>query len=96
MNLDPSELRDLQISIADQIYIQVANWRLYLGDAGLAEALSVECIGRSARGPSVAVKEALEAIKVPLAGGMTSLPLSELIPSEQVRDLQEILEPYCR
>ena len=37
----------------------------------------------------------LDAVKVPLAGGASQLPLSKLIPPAQLRDLEEILEPYC-
>ena len=96
MNLDQTQLRELQVSIADQIYIQVANWNLYLGDAGLAESLAVECSANLDQGASTASRLAIESVQVPLAGGSTRLPLSRLIPSAQLLDLEEILEPYCR
>ena len=96
MTLDTSQLKDLEISIADRIYIQVASWNLYLGDAGLAEALALECNANLDQGASVAARKALETVQVPLGGGSTRLPLARLIPSGQIFDLEEILDPYCR
>ncbi len=96
MNLDPSQIRDLQISIGDRLYIQVASWHLYLGDAGLAEALAIECTAYLDQGETVAARKALEAVQVPLGEGSTRLPLARLIPSGQIFDLEEILAPYCR
>ena len=96
MTLDPSQIRDLQISIGDRLYIQVASWHLYLGDAGLAEALAMECIAHLDQGESVSARKALEAVQVQLGGGSTRLPLARLIPSGQIFDLEEILVPYCR
>jgi len=96
MNLDPSKIRDLQVSIGDRLYIQVASWHLYLGDAGLAEALAIECTAHLDQGETVAARKALEAVQVPLGEGSTRLPLARLIPSGQIFDLEEILAPYCR
>ena len=93
---DSSQIRELAILIADRLFIQVGNWNLYLGDAGLARDLAIECLATSEGGPNVAARKGLEAIQVKLGGGITSLPLSRLIPSNQLFDLEEILEPYCR
>ena len=96
MALNPADLRDLQISIGDRLYIQVASWHLYLRDAGLAETLAMECNANLDLGASVAARKALEAVQVQLAGGTTRLPLARLIPSGQIFDLEDILDPYCR
>ena len=96
MTLDTSQLKDLEISIADRIYIQVASWNLYLGDAGLAKALAIECNAKLDLGASDAAIKALESLQVSLAGGSTSLPLARLVPPAQLYDLEEILTPYCR
>ncbi len=96
MNLDSIQLRDLQIAIADRLYIQVESWNLYLGDAGLAERLAIECNAHLQEGETVAARKALEAVQVQIAGGNTRLPLARLIPSGQIFDLEEILSPYCR
>ena len=94
--VDSSQINELAISIADRLFIQVGNWNLYLGDAGLAKDLAIECQANFEQGANVASQKALEAIQVKLGGGKTILPLSKLIPSNQLFDLEEILEPYCR
>tara|TARA_Y100001968_G_scaffold212736_1_gene195852 strand:- start:206 stop:502 length:297 start_codon:yes stop_codon:yes gene_type:complete len=95
-SIDSSEINELAIAIADRLFIRVGNWNLYLGDAGLAKDLAIECKANFEQGANVAAKKALEAIQVKLGGGITSLPLSSLIPSNQLFELEEILEPYCR
>jgi hypothetical protein len=96
MSLDAASLRDLSNSLSDRLYLQIANWHLYLGDAGLAEALAIECSARMDQGAAVAARQALEAVQVPIGGGGTRLPLARLMPAAQLRDLEEILEEYCR
>ena len=91
-----SQIRALTISIADRLFIQVGNWNLYLGDAGLAKDLAIECHAHFEKGANVAARLGLEAIQVKLGGGTTRLPLSRLMPSNQLFELEEILEPYCR
>ena len=95
-SIDSSQINELAISIADRLFIQVEKWNLYLGDAGLAKDLAIECQANFEQGSNVAAKKGLEAIQVKLGGGTTCLPLSRLIPSNQLFDLEEILEPYCR
>ena len=96
MTIDASDMRDLEISIADRIYIQIANWHLYLGDAGLAKILALECQANLSQGAGIAARKALEAVQVQLGGGSFRLPLARLIPPSQIFDLEEILEPYSR
>ncbi len=96
MNLGQVELRELKISIADRMFIQVESWNLYLGDAGLEEALAIECSAYLDQGSNIAARKALEAVSVQLGGGNTRLPLARLIPSAQILELEEILDPYCR
>ncbi len=96
MTLDALALQELKASIAERLFIQVASWHLYLGDAGLAETLAIECAAHLDKGASVAARNAVESVQVQLAGGSTRLPLSRLIPPGQLLDLEEILDPYCR
>ncbi len=96
MTTDSEIIRELKISLADRLFIQVGNWRLYLGDAGVAEALAIECNVYLAQGASVAARKALEAVNVQLGGGNTRIPLARLIPPGPIYDLEEIFEPSCR
>ncbi len=96
MSLSASDLRDLEVALADRLYLQIAGWHLYLGDAGLAQALAIECAARLDQGTAVAARQSLEAVQVPIGGGSTRLPLARLIPSGQLRDLEDVLEPFCR
>ena len=95
-SIDASQINELEALIADRLYIQVGNWNLYLGDAGLAKDLAIECNVNIHQGANVAARKALEAVPVKLGGDNTQLPLSRLIPPSQFFDLEDILEPYCR
>tara|TARA_B100000965_G_scaffold115762_1_gene95539 strand:+ start:370 stop:666 length:297 start_codon:yes stop_codon:yes gene_type:complete len=95
-SINSSQINELAVLIADRLFIQVGNWNLYLGDAGLAKDLAIECQANFEKGANIAASKGLEAIEVKLGGGKTKLPLSRLIPSNQFYDLEEILEPYCR
>jgi hypothetical protein len=96
MSISAGDLKDLEVALADRLYLQVARWHLYLGDAGLAQALAIECAARLDQGTAVCARQALEAVQVPIGGGGTRLPLARLIPADQLRDLEEVLEPFCR
>jgi hypothetical protein len=94
MTLSATDLKDLELALADRLYVQVASWHLYLGDAGLAQTLAIECSARVDQGAKVCARQALEAVQVPI--GSTRLPLARLVPAGQLRDLEEVLEPFCR
>ena len=96
MSLPASELQDLEQTLSDRLYIQINGWHLYLGDAKLARPLAIECSARIDESAALAARKALEAVAVPVAGGASQLPLARLIPPAQLRDLEEILETYCR
>ena len=96
MTLAARDLEELTQAIADRLYVQVAGWHLYLGDAGLAQTLAIECAGRLDQGAEVCARQALEAVQVPVGGGATRLPLARLVPAGQLRDLEEVLQPFCR
>jgi Protein of unknown function (DUF3181) len=91
MPLSASDIRELQLEIADRLYLQVGSWHLYLGDAGIAEALAIECAARLDQGPGVCARQALEAVQVPIGGGSSRLPLARLLPPGQLQDLEDLL-----
>ena len=96
MSLSDADLQDLQAALADRLYVQISGWHLHLGDAELAGPLAIECSALVDQGAAVAARRAVEAVKVQIAGGASQLPLARLLPPAQLRELEEILEPYCR
>ena len=87
-------ISDLENIISEKIFIKIEKWNLYLGDAGLARRLAIECISNKEQGPLEAAKISLKAITVKVGDGVNSIPLINLITSSQILELKEILESF--
>ena len=87
-------ISDLENIISEKIFIKIENWNLYLGDAGLARHLAIECISNKNQGPLDAAKISLKAIKAKVGDGVNSIPLINLITTAQILELEEILESF--
>ena len=87
-------ISDLENIISEKIFIKIENWNLYLGDAGLARHLAIECISNKNQGPLDAAKISLKAIKAKVGDGVNSIPLINLITHSQILELEEILESF--
>ena len=85
---------DLENIIAEKIFIKIEKWNLYLGDAGLARHLAIECISNKEQGPLEAAKISLKAINVKVGDGVKNIPLINLVTSSQIFELEEILEDF--
>ena len=85
-------ISDLENIISEQIFIKIENWNLYLGDAGLARNLAIECIRNINKGPLEAAKISLNAINVKVGDGDESIPLFSLVSHSQIYQLEEILQ----
>ena len=68
-SIDSAQINELTVLIADRLFIQVGSWNLYLGDAGLAKDLAIECQAYFEQGANVAARKGLEAIQVKLGVG---------------------------
>ena len=88
------QISDLENIISEKVFIKIENWNLYLGDAGLARNLSIECISNKDRGPLDAAKISLKAINVKIGDGVNTIPLINLITTSQILELEEILESF--
>lgn len=86
------QISDLENIISEKIFIKIEKWNLYLGDAGLARNLALECISNLEKGSHECAKLSLEAIKVKIGDGNQTILLSKLITSSQIFDLEEILD----
>jgi len=88
------QISDLADIISEKIFIKIEKWNLYLGDAGLARKLAIECISNKDQGASEAAKISLSKINVKVGDGVKSIPLVNLITSSQIIELEEILESF--
>ena len=89
------QISDLENIISEKVFIKIEKWNLYLGDAGLARHLAIECISNKDQGPLESAKISLKAINVKVGdGGDNSIPLINLITTSQILELEEILERF--
>ena len=65
-------ISDLENIISEKVFIKIEKWNLYLGDAGLARNLAIECISNKNQGPLEAAKISLKAINVKVGDGVNS------------------------
>ena len=88
------QISDLENIISERIFIKIEKWNLYLGDAGLARNLAIECISNKDQSASDAAKISLNEINIKIGDGVKSIPLIYLITSYQIIELEEILESF--
>ena len=87
-------ISDLENIISEKVFIKIEKWNLYLGDAGLARNLAIECISNKDQGSLEAAKISLKAINVKVGDGVNNIPLINLITAPQLIELEEILESF--
>ena len=74
-------ISDLENIISEKVFIKIEKWNLYLGDAGLARNLAIECISNKDKGSLEAAKISLKAINVKVGDGVNSICLLYTSPS---------------
>ena len=89
-----NSISDLENLIAETICLKIERWNLYLGDAGLARKLAIECLRNISKGTKHAVEIALESVQVAIGEGSEKLNLSKFIIASQKRDLESLLEDF--
>ena len=87
-------ISDLENIISEKVFIKIEKWNLYLGDAGLARNLAIECISNKEKDLSETVKISLKRINVKVGDGVNSIPLINLVTTSQILELEEILESF--
>ena len=87
-------ISDLENVISEKVFIKIEKWNLYLGDAGLARSLAIECVSNKDQGSLEAAKLSLKAINVKVGDGVKSIPLINLVTTSQILELEEILESF--
>ena len=89
-------ISDLENIISEKVFIKIEKWNLYLGDAGLARNLAIECISNKEQGSLEAAKISLKSINVKVGDGVKSIPLINLVTNSQILELEEILESFFK
>jgi len=86
----------LAAEIGDNLYIDVANWHLYLREAHLHTALAEQIYPLLSQGlPSDAdLKALMKAMKVKVGGGKLELSLADLIPPNAQGELLRVVETF--
>jgi len=88
------QISELEHIISEKIFIKIEKWNLYLGDAGLARDLAIQCIGNINKGPFEAAKLSLNSIQVSVGNGNKKISLATMVTETQIIDLEEILENF--
>jgi len=89
-----NSISDLENLIAETICLKIESWNLYLGDAGLARKLAIECLSNISKGINNAVDTALQSVQVSIGDGSEKLALSKFIIPSQKKDLENLLEDF--
>ncbi|WP_055075206.1 DUF3181 family protein [Pseudanabaena sp. 'Roaring Creek'] len=88
-------IEQLAATIAEDIYIDIAKWHLYLNDAHLHRPLAEKFYPMLPDGiTSADVAKVLNGTTIEIGGGNRELPLSDLIPKSCQNRLLTILEEF--
>ena len=94
MNSNNNSISDLENLIAEKICLKIERWNLYLGDAGLARQLAIECLSNISKGINNTVETSLESVQVSIGDGSEKIALSKFIIASQKKDLENLLEDF--
>jgi hypothetical protein len=97
MATNTSELIEaIAADIGENVYIDIANWHLYLSDAHLHTVLAEKLypLITSNSVEENKISQALQSIPVKIGGGKREIPLSDLLPNQALASLTEIVEKY--
>ncbi|MGI8934836.1 DUF3181 family protein [Leptolyngbya sp. BC1307] len=89
-------LETLAAEIGENIYIDIAKWHLYLGDAKLHTPLAEKLLPMVTSNDisEDGVIKVLQDIPIKLGGGRKTLPLADLLPMQCQVNLIDLLEEY--
>jgi hypothetical protein len=88
-------IEQLAAAIAEDVYIDIAKWHLYLNDAHLHTDLAEIFYQKIPDGVTSAdVAKVLESKMIAIGGGKREIPLSDLIPKSCQDRLLTILEKF--
>lgn len=90
-------IEKLAAAIAEEVYIDIAKWHLYLGDAHLHTVLAEQFYPMLTAGVNASnVNQVLSSTMVKIGGGKRELPLSDFIPDRSKANLLNVLENFSQ
>jgi hypothetical protein len=100
MKSTSQNIEQLAAAIAEEVYIDIAKWHLYLGDAHLHTTLAEKFYPMltdfaSNRIDEMAVTKVLANVFVKVGGGRREIPLVDLVPSHAQTNLLGVLERFA-
>lgn len=98
-NTNTTELIEaLAAEIGENVYIDIAKWHLYLGDAKLHTVVAEQLypLITSKNVSEDRVTAVLTSISIKIGGGRREVPLFDLLPLQCQVNLVDILEKYQR
>ncbi|WP_019498593.1 DUF3181 family protein [Pseudanabaena sp. PCC 6802] len=88
-------IEKLAAAIAEEVYIDIAKWHLYLGEAHLHTVLAEKFYPMLADGINAdAVDRVLGSTMVKVGGGKRELPLNDLVPTQAQSALLDVLRNF--
>ncbi|PSR19762.1 thylakoid-associated protein [filamentous cyanobacterium CCP3] len=91
-------IESLAAAIGDKVYLDVAKWHLYLGDAKLHTPLAEKLypLVVEDKVTEAAVTDILTTTAVAIGGGQKTVTMADLIPAASKTDLLEAIADYQR
>jgi Protein of unknown function (DUF3181) len=97
MSITSENIESLAAAIAEEVYIDIAKWHLYLGDAHLHTVLAEQFYPMLTAGVNAStVTQVLGSTMVKIGGGKRELPLSDFIPDRAQANLLNVLENFSK
>lgn len=90
-------IEQLAAAIAEEIYIDVAKWHLYLNDAHLHIPLAESFYALISELQPINQSQIIKVLtntNVPIGGGKKAIPLIDLIPNQLQSRLLDIIEEF--
>lgn len=95
MSATSESIEKLAAAIAEEVYIDIAKWHLYLGEAHLHTILAEKFYPMLSDGINAdAVDRGLGSTMVKVGGGKRELPLSDLVPTQAQSALLDVLRNF--
>ncbi len=97
MSMTSENIEKLAAAIAEEVYIDIAKWHLYLGDAHLHTVLAEQFYPMLTAGVNAShVNQVLSSTMVKIGDGKRELPLSDFIPDRSKANLLNVLENFSQ